>query len=305
MQQAVARPHRLAWRICLEKPVQVLALLCFQVLVRAFAFLPFLLAAATGRFLSFNPDHAPAWGLVFSLPLYVILVMPFRFQAKARMAQLHGLPYESRISFSHYWRWLKAALVRLVLVLPALIPLGAFCYLFYYYMRVPGFNDSLLVINNLGALVGGSYVEGILLIAAFALLSLVLAGWSWLRGLPFEHQDIVSQGIALSMKKAGVRLREQKKALHRVVFRNMLLFLPAFFGVLAILILQSLSMPLMGSLAFDFIIIVSVFLTLNFPSGTLLMLLVVLLVLWLPLLPLRKLALSAVLAEEPGTSSEA
>lgn len=305
MQQTARKPHQLAWRTYTENLVPVLALMAVQILVRVIAFAPFIAAFVTGKFLSFNPEHALAYGLVFSLPLYALIVMPFRFQAKARMAQLYGLDYDSRINFGNFARWLIAAMVRLAIVLPALLPLFAFSYLFYYYMRVPGFNESLLFIHQIGAALGGTYPMGILIIGLIGILSLLLAAWGWLRGLAFEHQDVLSQGIAVSLKKANQRFKEQKKVLFQTVRKNKLLFLPAFLGVLAVLVVQVLNMPLMGSLVYDFLIAVSVFLTMNFPQGTLFILLVVLLVLWLPVLPLRKLALSAVLIEEPEHSREA
>lgn len=299
MQERKQTPHRQAWQTMFGKPAQVLSLLILQILARVIAFAPFIIASVTGQFLSFNPEHAPAYGLVFSLPLYVLLVMPLRFHAKARMAQLKGLPYEGRLTLQNYFKWLIAAFLRLALVLPALVPLFAFCYLFYYYLRVPGFNGSLLIIHNLGALLGGTYPEGILIIFLAAFISLVLAGWAWLYGLPLEHQDVLHQGLRLSLKKARAHYQTQKPLLGKTVKRNILLFLPAFVGVFAILVMQVLSMPLAGTLVFDFLIAVSVFLTLSFPKGTLFALLVVLLVLWLPLLPLRKLALSEVLSQEP------
>lgn len=305
MQQPVVKPHRSAWQICLNKSLPVLGLLVIQILARLLAFAPFILAVATGSFLSFDPEHAPAYGLVFSLPLYALIVMPLRFQAKARMAGLHGLPHDSRLSARNCFKWLAAALVRLMLVLPAMLPLFAFCYFFYYYMRVPGFNESLLFIQRIGELVKGSYPEGILIILLAALISSGLAAWAWLRGLPFEHQDVIGQGIGLSLKKANQRMISQRKSLKKTVRINFLLFLPALLGVLAMLVIQVMSMPLAGTLVFDFLIAVSVFLTLSFPDGTLFILIVVLLVLWLPLLPVRKLALNFLLSETPGENSAA
>lgn len=305
MQQTVLKPHRSAWQVCSTKLLPVLGLLAIQIVARLLAFAPFILAVATGSFLSFDPEHAPAYGLVFSLPLYALIVMPLRFQAKARMAGLRGLPYDSRLNVRNYFRWLAAAMVRLALVLPAILPLFAFCYFFYYYMRVPGFNESLLFIQRIGELVKGSYPEGILIIFLAALFSLLLAAWAWLRGLPFEHQDVLSQGIGLSLKKANQSFVSHRKMLMKTIRINKLLFLPALLGVLAMLVIQVMSMPLAGSLVFDFLIAVSVFLTLSFPKGTLFILIVVLLVLWLPLLPLRKLALSFVLSEAPGENSAA
>jgi hypothetical protein len=296
MQQQTGSPHSRGWQVYKDNFAQVLGLLAFQLLLRLVAFSPMLYAALTGQFFSLTRDHALAFGFLFSLPLYVIIVMPFRFQAAARMAGLHGDERSSEPNMRNYLKWLPAALVRLLLALPFLLPFLAFIILFYYYMRVPGFNESLLVIQTLGNLIGGDYPAGILLIGLIGILSALLAGFVWKRGLAFEHQPVPEQGIRESLRRGKETRRHRHRHINRTVFINMLLTLPAILGVLGVLLYHLLSMPRMGMLVMDFMNAVSVVLTFKFPINILYMVLIVLAVLWLPPLLWRKLALSAVLA---------
>lgn len=300
MQNHERSPHRLAWSIYMGKLPEVLKMLGFQLLLRLIALLPFLYGVWSGQFLQLTENHAPAVGLLFSLPLYALLVMPFRFQAAARKAQLQGLPYESGVTLPNYLRWLKAALLRLLMALPFLLPFLAFAVLFYYYMRVPGFNDSLMVIQKVGGLVGGEFLTGILLLALTGIAAVCLAVFGWWRGLAFEHQAVLEQGIRLSLKKARQARKARGRLLRKTQHVNLLLALPALLGVVGVLALQVLSLPRSGMLAFDFLNALSMLMTINFPGSTLLILLILLLVLWLPLLPPRKLAISAALGEAPG-----
>ena len=304
MQQQKSSPHSRGWQVYTGKFQQMLSLVAFQLLLRLIAFSPMLYAALTGQFFGLTRDHALAFGFLFSLPLYVILVMPFRFQAAARMAGLHGYEHSSKPTMRNYLKWLPAALVRLLLVLPFLLPFLAFIILFYYYMRVPGFNESLLVIQTLGNLIGGDYPAGILLIGLAGILTALLAGFAWKRGLAFEHQPVPESGIRESLRRGKEVRTRRHRHINRTVFINMLLTLPAILGVLGVLLYQLLAMPRIGMLVMDFMNAVSVLLTFKFPANTLYMLLIILAVFWLPLLPWRKLALSAVLAR-PARSEDA
>lgn len=298
MQTQTASPHHRAFSVYASHLVQVLGLVAFQLLLRAVAFTPLIYALISGRFLNYPAQHAAAISFLYSLPLYVLVVMPFRFQAAAKMANLHGYARDSRVSFGNYLKWLPVALVRLLRALPFVLPFLTFCIAFYYYMQVPGFNDSLLFIQSAGQLVGGDYPAGIVLIALVGIITAIATYVFWRRDLAFEQQDVLSQGISLSLAKAK-ELRNRRRARIRKTHRiNVLLALPAIVGVISVIVLYLLYLPRMGMIAFDFLNMTSVLLTLNFPSSTLITLLVVLAVLWLPLLPVRKLALNAALIEQ-------
>ncbi len=292
-------PHKRAAQVYAGQFGRVLAELLFQVFIRLLAFAPLIYGLLGGRFFRLDSAHAPAYGLLCSLPLYVLLVMPFRFQAAARKAQLYGLQRDSRINARNYLHWLGAALLRLLAALPFLILFWGFVFLFYYYMRMLPFNESLLAIHQLGQAVGGDYPAGIAIIGLAGLLSIILAACAWKRGLAFEHQDVLALGIRTARNQAAQLRKRRRRHINRTIFLNALLCLPAIIGVLAVLAIHLLGIPRVGMLALDFVNAAGVMLSFSFPSSTLLTAGLVLLVLWLPLLPLRKLALAAVLLEQP------
>lgn len=298
MKQASFSPHGRAMQIIKKQPGPVLALLAFQLLLRLVAFAPMIYAALSGRFLSFPAKHALFYGFLFSLPLVVVLVLPFRFQAAARMAQLQGFERDSRVSLGNYFKWLAAALVRLACALPFLALFLGFFVLFYNYMRIQAFNDALLAIHNLGVRVGGDYPAGIALIGLVGIISAVLAALVWKQGLYFEHQPVLEMGIGPAFKQAIQLRRQRKRRLNRTVLVNILLCLPAILAVMVLLVLALLALPRLGMLAMDFVYAAGVLLAFDFKAITFIGILVALLVLWLPLLPLRKLALSAALSRQ-------
>lgn len=298
MSQPPRSPHKRAWQTYTRQFPQVLGLLLVQVIVRLVAFTPLIFAIISGRFLGFRRELAPAYGFLCSLPLYVLLVMPFRFQAAATKANLLGLARDHRITPGNYARWLTAALLRLLRALPFLALFWGFVAAFYYVMRMQPFNDALLSIHRIGKAVGGDYPEGIALIGLVGLLVSLLAAWAWKRGLAFEHQDVVALGIAEASRRAADLRKRRRKTINRTVFYNLLLCLPALATLLVLLIGWLLSLPRVGMLALDFVNIIGQLLAFKLPGSTTLYMGIALAVLWLPLLPLRKLALAAVHSEQ-------
>lgn len=298
MQRVNTSPHRHGLRVYQQHFIQALGLLLFQVVMRLLAFSPLIYSAATGKFFKMNPNYAQGLGLLFSLPLYVLLVMPFRFQAAARKAQLLGLRRDSRVNARNYLDWLGAALVRLLRALPYLLPFMVFAGLYYYYMPYPDFTVPMLGIPKIGALVGGDFLAGVVIIGIVGIVSALLAYCGWKRGLAFEHRDVLSLGIQEATRRAGALRKRRKHTLHKTIFINFLLCLPALIGVMAVLGGHLLSMKRMGMLALDYLQYATTILKMDFPASTLLMVGLVLLVLYIPLLPWRKLALAAVLTED-------
>jgi len=304
MQKQTAGPHRRGWNVYYRKFAPVLFLLLFQLLLRVLAFAPLLYAVISGGFFGLNPDHAPALGFLASLPLNVLIVLPFRFQAAARMAVLHGSLAADGVNGRNYLIWLRAALYRLFRALPFILPLSAFLVLFYYYMRVPGFNESLLAIESAGKLVGGDYPAGIALIMLAGIITAVVAYIGLRRSLAFEHQRVIELGVMKAWREGRLLSKRRSRRIRRTVRINALLTLPAFAGVMFVLVSHLLSLKQSGMLIFDFLNAVSVLLTLNFPTSSVYQILMMLAVLWLPVLPWRKLALSAVLAPTRAVDGE-
>jgi hypothetical protein len=285
------KPHQKAYQT-----YGVLGFVFFQLSIRIIAFLPIFLALVTKDLFGLSREHAPAFGFLLSLPLYVLIVMPFRFQAGAKMNNLNGNNRNDNICLHNYIKWLKAALLRLLRALPFLLPFLAFLITFYYYMRVPGYNESLLAISTLGEAVGGDFPAGIAIVAIVGLITLILAAIGWRIDVPFEHQAIIEQGIGASMQQAKAIRQQRRKLLYKTTIINALLTLPAILSIFGAISSYLLSLPKLGMLIMDFLKLVSIVLTLDFPTQTICLSLVFLAVLWLPLLPLRKLAINAAVA---------
>ncbi|NLO12655.1 MAG: hypothetical protein GX124_00855 [Clostridiales bacterium] len=271
-------------------PAVVLQLL-FQIFLRLIALSPMILAVVTGRFFQVRREHAVAVALLASLPLYVLIVLPFRFHFFAKLARYLG--YERDDRAANYLTWLSASLYRLLRALPFLLPLFAYAVLFYYNLRVVDFPSAMLSIEKVGAVFGGSYPVGIGVILLAALLVFLLALYGWRRYRAFEHQPVIELGIPVSWRHTGQLHQARRPRFAHVSRVNALLCLPgivAMAGVLALFFGQSW----MGNLMMDFFSIVERLLNLDFPETVFYQLLIVLIVFYLPLLPLRKLAASAV-----------
>lgn len=303
MQQTVQSPHRRAWQVLTQQTGQVLKLLVFQLLLRAVAFIPLIYAAVTGSFFGLNKNYALAFGFLFSLPLVVLLVLPFRFQAAARKAQLLGHHRDAAISLKNYGLWLRAALLRLVRALPYILPFFVFAGLYYYYMPYPDFTVPMLGISRIGDVIGKGFLGGAIITGVAGIATAILAACGWLRGVAFEHQDLVAQGIGLSLKRARELRRRRKKTIRRTVFKNALLSLPAVLGVLLVIGQHLMSLERVGMLALDYLNAAANLLKFDFPSRVPVTIAIILLVLWLPLLPCRKTALAAVMTEQTKTAA--
>lgn len=296
MEQTRRSPHRRAWQVVSKKPGQVLSLLLFQLLLRAIAFIPLIYAAATGTFFGFNKNYALALGFLFSLPLVVLLVLPFRFQAAARKAQLLGYQREAAISLKNYGIWLRAALLRLLRALPCILPFFVFAGLYSYYMPYPDALLPISILSDMGSVVGLGLVGGIIMTGLIGIVSVILAAWGWLQGVYFEHQDVISLGLKQASRNAKALRQRRKRTVSKTVFRNAMLCLPAIIGLLVVLG-QHLGLKKTGLLVYDVISYSTSLILFNFPQSVMITLGIILLVLWLPLLPYRKTALAAVMTE--------
>lgn len=296
MEQTRRSPHRRAWQVVSKKPGQVLSLLLFQLLLRAIAFIPLIYAAATSTFFGFNKNYALALGFLFSLPLVVLLVLPFRFQAAARKAQLLGYQREAAISLKNYGIWLRAALLRLLRALPCILPFFVFAGLYSYYMPYPDALLPISILSDMGSVVGLGLVGGIIMTGLIGIVSVILAAWGWLQGVYFEHQDVISLGLKQASRNAKALRQRRKRTVSKTVFRNAMLCLPAIIGLLVVLG-QHLGLKKTGLLVYDVISYSTSLILFNFPQSVMITLGIILLVLWLPLLPYRKTALAAVMTE--------
>ncbi len=299
MSKAHASPHRRALTAAGAHIVQVIDLVVFQLLIRVIALSPLLYAAVTGEFPVPAPlrGHELAFSLLCCLPLYVLIVLPFRFQGAAEMAVMHGIARETRVTSGRYGKWLLAALVRLLLALPFILPLMAFLGAYYYFMRL-NVVEAFNLLDQAAGWFGGSYLAAVAAVTGAGLLSALLGAWGWKRGLPFEHREIQGRTLLHSLREAGAVRRQRRRYFRRTVHRNFLLTLPALLGV-GFALFMHFSSTWTGAIQFDFINVSLTLLTFSIPAGAMAFIGAALLILWAPLLPLRKLALCAVLAPAP------
>ncbi|MGI6696827.1 MAG: hypothetical protein ACOX6O_11430 [Christensenellales bacterium] len=283
-------PHQQASKAYNRHLTAIVLQLIVQLLLRVVALSPLLYAGINGKFFGVKADHVMAAAAIASLPLYLLIVMPFRYCFFAKLSGYLG--YRRQDSVIHYGKWLAAGFYRLLRALPFLVPFIAFAVLYYYYMRVADLTQLPILIMNLGALVGGSFTEGTAILVLIGLCAFLLAFLGWRRGLLFECQPIVEHGINASWRKS----RQGRKLTGRVSLINFLLCLPGLIAMGAVLSVN-LAQDLTGSIFEKMLSLLPAILNANFPPATYYQLLIALLVAYLPFLPFRKLALSAIANE--------
>lgn len=290
MEATQLSPHKQASQAYSRHLTAIVLQLIFQLLLRVAAFSPLLYAGMTGKFFGVKPDHVMAAALIVCLPLYLIIVMPFRYHF---FAKLNGyLGYQRQDKASNYAKWLAAGLYRLLRALPFLLPFIAYAVLYYYYMRIADLTKLPILIMNLGALIGGSFSEGTAILVLIGLIAFLLAFFGWRRSLLFESQAIVELGLSASWRKA----RGKHKQIHHVSLINFLLLLPGLIAVGAVMTIN-IAHDLSGGIFEKVLSLMPTLLNAKFPPATYYQMLIALIIAYLPLLPLRKLALSAVANE--------
>lgn len=278
-------PYKHAGKAYAESLPAIVLQLFLQILLRAVAFSPMIITGITGRFFLVMGDHVMAVAFLASLPLYLLIVMPFRYHFFAKMALYLG--YAREDSVSGYGKWLKAGLWRLLRALPFLLPFIAYMILYYYYMRIADLTQLPLLILQLGALVGGSFSEGTAILVIIGMAAFLIAFLGWRRSLLFECQPVAETGIASSWRRSRMR-RAHAGYVSRM---NFLLCLPGLIAIGAVMAIN-LSQDLSGSIFEKLFSLLSAILNVKFPPATYYQLLIALIIFYLPPLPLRKLALS-------------
>jgi hypothetical protein len=153
-------------------------------------------------------------------------------------------------------------------------------------------------------MVGGDYPAGIALIMLAGIVTAVLAAVGWRRNLAFEHQRVIEHGVIKAWHEGRILSKRRKRHIGRTVCVNTLLAMPALAGVLYVILAHLMSLERAGMLIYDFLYVISVLLTLNFPVSSVYAILIGLAFLWLPILPWRKLALSAVMSPPRAADGE-
>lgn len=281
--------HAAARRASAAHIGQYIAITLEQLVLRALALSPLIYATAARRFFGAPRAHYAAIALLCCIPLWVLLVLPFRYRAGGQLSGwLHreGPPTQ----LSAYPQWLARGLHHLAQVLPWLLPLLAYMGAYYYYMNISDFTSFMSMIRGMGSILGGDYVHGVALLALLGLLCLVLAIWGWYRRMPLFY--LPWRPAAENDARLHALHSARPQALRRTVPVNLLLVLPALAAVGYILV-SSLVTRMTGDIQMDLMIVLPAVTSFDFPANDLLVMGIALALLYLPFVLYRKAALAA------------
>lgn len=279
--------HQAALNTLLKNFPSGLLIFVIQIILRMIALSPLYLASV--RLLPFPPPFDMLAGLIFSLILFVILVLPSRFIGASYLRPCISGPVTTEtISLKELF---NASVYRFFKALPYILPFGLFAMGFYYSWNMMGFNEFGLIFNKLGALVGGTYPEGVMVVAVFFLVSLVLAIHGWRRGLVFDYLPIKAQNLSKTWKKSLKLQKSKSSPLKKIKIINACICIPTLLAVFVPFVLY-IKASLTGSLQMDMMIVLSTLSAFSFPNTAFIQAAVIVLFLYLPLLPVRKAALA-------------
>ena len=276
--QASSGYHRAAARASLRHAGGYVATTIIQLLLRAVALAPFLYALITKQFFGVPQAHAPAVALLCCIPLYLLLVLPFRFQVGGLVSQWLG----ARVETGSYGEWFRRGILWILRTLPWLLPLLVYMGAYHYVMNTDGTILFSLFINA-GAVIGGDSVYGVILLAALFVLCVVLAAWGWHRNMPRFY---LPQGHGLKPRPATAG----------VTAINLLITLVPLAISIAILSV-SIVARMSGDMVADALTLLSAT-DFDFPPQDLWTVAAVLVLLYLPFVLWRKTAIAAAVYRE-------
>lgn len=277
------RPHALALGAGFHHAGGYLANTLGELLLRALCSAPLIYAAATGSFFGVPKAHAIGVAILCCLPLWILFVLPLRYRLGGRLSdwvQGRG-PHPA---LNNYPRWLSQTLVRLVRVLPFLLPLLAWLGAYYYYIKIIDFPSFFEMLRSAGGLIGGDFLHGMALLGLVFLLCLGLAIWGWRRVMVFYYLPLAPVSQDAERRKAL-----KGRGLGLVSLINFLILLPA----LVLLLSNSLFADLTGSLERAGLTFLGHLTQFSFDSFNLREIAIWLAVLYLPFVLWRKAAIAA------------
>ena len=281
-----ASPHACALRASKKHFSQYILITLEQLLIRIFSSIPLIYAMITKQFFSIPSDHVLTAALLSCIPFWVVLALPFRYRLGGQLSAWFS-KQGPRTSLNHYGSWFAQSLLRLLKILPFLLPLLAYLSVIYYNYYFVGFNSFLMLIESSGKLFGGDFLVGVIVLIALMFLLIGLAFYGWRRMMPFFYLE------EASVKLDGKRRRLLKpNSLVKTTFYNFLIILPAL-AISFVLLGLSMSTRLSGSTMFDSLTVISILTQFDFPAEVLLQTGGVLAILYLPFVIFRKAALCA------------
>ncbi len=297
-------PHAAAARACRGSFKRMLALAFVQLLLRAAALLPLLPAVSGWNPLRFPAQHLLGLSALACLPLYIALVLPFRFQAGAELVRAAcAVDRNTRVTPRRYLKWFAAGLFKAAAALPFLLPLAAFIGAFYYYWNMAGFNEFGLLIGDMGALAGGGYPEGVAAALLLFALAACLAAFGWRRVMPLDFQPVSEKGLRYARARAKAARGYRRRMTARVSLLNALIVLPAVAAVAAVFAAYVLG-AMTGDIQTDVTLLLTLLTSFSFPPAVLLGAGAALALLYLPFVVFRKAALACAV-ERAGRAAEA
>jgi hypothetical protein len=285
-QNLPTRSHACASKASKQHISQYILITLEQLLLRIISTTPLIYALITKQFFNVPQDHIPAVALLCCIPLWLILVLPFRYRLGGQTAAWFGKKGPDT-SLSHYGSWLTQGLMRLLKVLPFILPLLAYLAVIYYNYYFVGFNSFLMLIESSGKLFGGDFVVGVIVLIILMLLLLALAFYGWRKLMPFFYLEEASIKLD-SKRRRGLKPNSLKKT---TLYNFLIVFPPLVISL--VLLGLSMSSRLSGSMMFDSVIIVSAITQFDFPLPVLMQIFAVLAVLYLPFVVFRKASLCA------------
>lgn len=285
----VLRMRQLAVQACRQHPAALILWMLRQLAVRMAALLPVFIYI----FFDVLPFSA---ALPACLLLYLLLVYPARFRAALTLTRMVREADASALRVASYPACVAAGILRLCSGCLWGLPFAALIYRAYQYIFVlPGsrFNRDFL---SIGAFLSASATEetqlllGSIVFFGAMLLSLLLFLYGWHRGVAFDFQLVgdISPLRAWRNARRARRLPHVRHALRRNALVHSLLCLPAI--VLPPLVLLAHLGSMLTGRAMEDLQLIWVFFQAGMVSGGAIYLAAALLaLLYLPLLPYRKL----------------
>lgn len=287
------RAHTIALHCCLHHAGALCLMFAKQLFFRLVAWLP--LAAVC----LFHWPLPLSMAALICIVLYILLVFPARFSLAFQMTCMTRQADSRSLRPSAYPTRLKAGCIRLLSGALWGLPLAFFLYRTYQYIFVfegTRFGRDFTAIGaflspastDAGKMFLGSAVFfGLLALSFFLLL------YGWWRGVPFDFQMVGSIRLKTALRNARRARRRCRSALWKNACIHFLLCLPA---LIVPLLLPYLKLrPMLAGRAMEDLQLIYVFLSAGMVSdGTLACALALFLLLYLPLLPYRKLRNAAV-----------
>lgn len=261
-----------------------------ELALRLLCLSPLIYLGLTGSFFGAEDTHMTGIALLCCLPLWLLVALPLRFRLGGRLCAMlgHEGPGES---LSGYPLWLSQVAIRLLRALPSMLPLLLWLGAYYYYIKMVDFPSFFLMIRSAGGWVGGGYVEGMALLLLLFLLCLWLCLRGWRRVMAFFYLPL------RPVSEDARRYRAlDRGALRKVTLINFLILLPA----LAVFLTGTLFEGLSGQVERDALSVLTRLVQFDLSALNIGKAAPYMLVLYLPFVLWRKLALAEAIHGRAG-----